>query len=767
MSTVMQIPDFLPPYLEAILAKHSNISRENCAFLSVLPLIRVSADEFLHQIFLTCADNFPWVTGFAGDPKINGKWGGRPVENGIIPWFIKPNCNNYFSISTFSKGANDKPRRVASQFSACYLIVLDDIGTKVSGKIALLPSYIIETSPANYQYGYIFSAPCYDAVLVNRLINALISKGLSDPGMKDVTRYARLPVGINGKDTYVKALGSPFVVNCHEWHPDRRYTIDEIISGFDLNLDPPPAAAERLALPVSGTADNYVLAELKRRGLYKQPGSSPGKHDITCPWVSEHSDQADNGTGYIEPCAEYPGGGFNCFHGHCDGRTLKDLKAFLGLCQTDDNSDPMAGAVTRLAKLSPLQYDKVRKAEAKTLEVRTETLDDAVKSARKGEGKNNLLFTEVEPWGEPVDPAQLLTDIAATVRRFIVCCPEVSYAVALWVAMTWFIDVIQVAPLAVITAPEKRCGKTQLLTILARLTARAITASSISPAALFRTIEACSPTLLIDEADAFMKDNEEIRGLLNSGHTRDSAYVIRTVGEDFTPTKFSTWGAKALAGIGHLADTLMDRSVNLELRRKLPHEKVDRIRYAEPGLFDDLRSKLARFADDNSERVRLARPDLPTSLNDRAQDNWEPLLAIAKVAGVDWFKIGTAAALKLSGGESLSLSIGTELLSDIQEIFEHKKIEKISTAELILILCADDEKPWATYNRGNPIKPRQIATRLKGYGIHSKSIRVGYGGTPKGYNLNQFQEVFDRYLSPSVSATTPQVSIDGELHVAD
>ena len=189
-------------------------------------------------------------------------------------------------------------------------------------------------------------------------------------------------------------------------------------------------------------------------------------------------------------------------------------------------------------------------------------------------------FVQTDPWPEPVNPAQLLTDIAATIQRFIVCDEEVSHAVALWVAMTWFIDVVQVAPMAVITAPEKRCGKTLLLSLLGRLSARAITASSISPAALFRTIDAWQPTLLIDEADAFMKDNEELRGLLNSGHTRDSAYVIRTVGENFTPTKFNTWGAKALAGIGHVADTLMDRAVILELRRKLPHEKVERIRNA-------------------------------------------------------------------------------------------------------------------------------------------------------------------------------------------
>jgi putative DNA primase/helicase len=415
-------------------------------------------------------------------------------------------------------------------------------------------------------------------------------------------------------------------------------------------------------------------------------------------------------------------------------------------------------AIDRLAALSPLEYDLVRKAEAKTLGVRPGTLDAVVKNARKG-NDNDLPFVEVDPWPEPIDPAMLLTDIAATVRRFVVCNEEVAHAVALWISLTWFIDVVQVAPLAVITAPAKRCGKSILLSLLGKLVVRAITASNISPAALFRSIDKWHPTLLIDEADTFMKNNEDLRGLLNSGHTRDSAYVIRTVGDDFTPTKFSTWGAKAISGIGHdhIADTLRDRAVILELRRKLSHEKVERIRQAEPDLFDDLRAKLARFADDYSETVRQSRPPLPTSLNDRAQDNWEPLLAIAMAAGNEWLQIGTMAALKLSGGESSSQTIDTELLSDIQEIFEERQIDRISIADLIRALCADDEKPWSTYNRGLPIKPRQLSKKLKGYDIQSKTIRNG-NETSKGYEKSQLEDAFFRYVAspPEISGNKSQ-----------
>ena len=132
------------------------------------------------------------------------------------------------------------------------------------------------------------------------------------------------------------------------------------------------------------------------------------------------------------------------------------------------NADPLAAAVNRLAKLSTLQYDRVRKDESKILGVRPGTLDAAVKSARKEEVDDSP-FEEVEPWHEPVDGAALLTVLAATIRRFIICEAHTAYAAALWVAMTWFVDVIQVAPLAVITAPEKRCGKSLLLFLIGRL----------------------------------------------------------------------------------------------------------------------------------------------------------------------------------------------------------------------------------------------------------------------------------------------------------
>ena len=413
--------------------------------------------------------------------------------------------------------------------------------------------------------------------------------------------------------------------------------------------------------------------------------------------------------------------------------------------------EPRHGAtIQRLAAMHPLDYEKARMAEAAGLGCRAGVLDDLVKAerARKNPGTKNGgkpdLCPQPEFWPDPVVPFRLLDEIKATIITYIICDDEVAVAATLWVAFTWFIDVVQVAPLVVITAPEPRCGKTQLLDLLGRCAKRPLVASNISPAAVFRVIERESPTLMIDEADSFLKENEEMRGVINSGHTRQSAYVIRTVGDDHDPQRFSTWGAKALSGIGHLSQTLMDRAITLELRRKLKSEKVQRLRHADPGIFERLASMLATYAEASSAEIQQARPKLPDELNDRAQDNWEPLLSIADHAGGSWPGQARKAALKLAGVGQEPMSLAALLLSDIRDAFGDK--EKLQTFMLMKALCTDESKPWHTFDHGRQITASQLARLLKPYGIKPKDLKEG-GVTLKGYTLTQFEDVFARYLS--------------------
>src|SRR5262249_25407065 len=136
-------------------------------------------------------------------------------------------------------------------------------------------------------------------------------------------------------------------------------------------------------------------------------------------------------------------------------------------------------------------------------------------------------------------------------RRYIALPKGADIALALWVLHAWTHDAGDISPFMVLVSPTKRCGKTSVLILLQYLTPRSELASNISAAALFRYIEKEHPTLLIDEADSFVKDNEQLRGILNSGHTKTAAYVIRTVevNGDHQPHRFSTWAPKAIAAI--------------------------------------------------------------------------------------------------------------------------------------------------------------------------------------------------------------------------
>jgi len=430
-----------------------------------------------------------------------------------------------------------------------------------------------------------------------------------------------------------------------------------------------------------------------------------------------------------------------------------------------------------LASLKPMEYDRVRKEQAAALKVRPAILDVMVKAARSDESEaDRLPFDEVEPHPDAIDPAQLLDEVSDTIRKFIVLDTEQAHAAALWCALTWFIDVVEVAPLAIINAPEKSCGKTQLLTVLGRMASRPLPASNASASALFRAVEKWKPTILIDEADTFFKENFELHGLVNAGYLRDG-FVLRSeaVGDSFEPRMFSVFSAKALAGIAlekHLPDATMSRGIVFNLRRKLSHETASRLRHADRDLFAGIAKKLARFAVDYSQQVRLARPALPDALSDRDQDNWEGLLAVASCAGDVWLARATTAAWKLSGAGEKTVSVANELLADIQHVFESKRVDKISTADLIAALCADEENAWAAYNRGKQITPRQVARQLAGYGIASKTIRLGAYETPKGFELSQFSDAFTRYLTtplnlPQHPPQTLEANKNAALSVAD
>jgi hypothetical protein len=401
------------------------------------------------------------------------------------------------------------------------------------------------------------------------------------------------------------------------------------------------------------------------------------------------------------------------------------------------------GAARAIRAADPAEYQRIR-AKARKAGCKIDEFDRLTLPQSGADPKQ--LFDDVVPWPDPVDGAALLTDIRAVLQRHVIADKPVLTATVLWVLHSWCMDVFNVSPLAHISAPEKRCGKTILLTAMSRLCYRAMPASNISSAALYRVVERWRPTLLIDEVDSFLHGNEVARGLLDGGLTPDMAYSIRCDGDDHEIKQFSTWAAKALCGIGRLASTLEDRSIPLRLRRKIAGEQVESIHRSDPSVWENLQRRIARWTQDNKERLGKTRPGSIPGLNDRAQDCWEPLLSIAEVAGGEWPDEARSAAVALHGVEDQSSSAGVELLAAIMGIFENKGVDRMASCNLLAALVEDEEAPWATWNHGSQMSFHQLGKKLRGFGISSATMRLANGDRLKGYTLDSFRDAFSRYL---------------------
>ncbi len=298
----------------------------------------VSCNDFLSAIFPKLDENVrPVVVSVKGHPNHTRNWKAYPWD--ISASSFSEAHNNYFSLATFLKNDNGAYKRQKKYFNALHAIMLDDIGKKVPlDRLTLKPSWRIETSPGNFQYGYIFVSPLTDRDQAERLMNAIIKNELTDAGANGPsTRLARLPVGANGKY-------QPAFSHClREWNPDTKYTVNQLVAGLNLTLPdsskPKAKRASSNRLEHEKFSDqvwfprpnhNPVLQKLKELGLYKSEKEG-GKHEITCPWVSEHTNAEDGGTDYFEPSESSLKGGFHCFHGHCQHRTISDLLAKLDI----------------------------------------------------------------------------------------------------------------------------------------------------------------------------------------------------------------------------------------------------------------------------------------------------------------------------------------------------------------------------------------------------------------------------------------------------
>jgi putative DNA primase/helicase len=427
-----------------------------------------------------------------------------------------------------------------------------------------------------------------------------------------------------------------------------------------------------------------------------------------------------------------------------------------------------------------------------------------------------VIFDIIVPHLAPVNIAELLTDIEAVIKRHVILNDHAAAALAVWVLHTYMFELRDTVAYVAIESPEKRCGKTTLLSVLAAMACKSLIASNITVGALFRAIHTCTPTLFIDEADTFLAGNSIMRGIINSGNTRRTAYVLRLAAKknqvsehgthpysqavsetqsqivslapigresrgegaatpqinqqsaishqppsppDTGLKKYSCWCPKVIAMIGEVPDTIADRSIVVKMARKLTTETCAPLALLNTG---DIKSRCARFALDARDAIAQHPKISSDGLNDRATDTFDPLLVIARLAGNEWEQKLRAAALGLSSIADTENS-GSGLILDIVDLFVERGSDKMFSRDIVARLRDGGMKSQTL--KYSSINEYHISKTLRHYGIKPVSIRIGKE-VHRGYLATHFREAMGRYVSEEdIRSHVEELRSRCQLHV--
>jgi putative DNA primase/helicase len=407
------------------------------------------------------------------------------------------------------------------------------------------------------------------------------------------------------------------------------------------------------------------------------------------------------------------------------------------------HKEEVVAEILRLAKLSPVEYELQRNDASDETGLRLSILDRLVESERRKLPKPDDPSFDRSPDLETVVGAELVNGLIKDLTTYVSLDADYAVVAAFWVIHTYLLDYgasLRITPRLAITAPEKRCGKTTFIDWLSTVVQRPKRSDNISAAAVYRVVEKLHPTLLIDEADTYLDTNDQLRGILNSGHRSDGS--VDRCDRDGNILSFSTYAACAISLIGGLPGTLQDRSIRIRLRRRRPDEKIASFRNDRTE--DCFGRMCARWALDCRDAYSKADPTIPPELFSRVEDNWRPLLAIADVIGRDWPERLRTIAVKiaqLEAGENPSE--GARLLADIREIFGDR--DWITSGALISKLHS---REWI-------MSPKSLANKLKPYGIEPRQERFG-NSVERGYCASSFSDAFSRYLTVPLVPLVPE-----------
>lgn len=391
-----------------------------------------------------------------------------------------------------------------------------------------------------------------------------------------------------------------------------------------------------------------------------------------------------------------------------------------------------------------------------------------------------LWETDPEPWAEPVEIIDVIRELEELMRSVIYAPKEQCAAFAYFTLSTWFVNYCAYVPYGLITSATKGCGKTALLILFSKVVARPFVCVDPSASIVYRIIEKCGPTLLLDEADTYLMKEDGLKGILNAGNTRETSVIARCAPKTFEPQYFRCFGPKIFAGIRAegVGAALASRCIIFRLQKKGRNEKRTPVGDIAPERIEMLRRKMARLAEDYGERLRADRNPLPfpDSLDDdRVRNNWQTLLRLARFVGEGEMQRLIKVALVMSG-EKGEASRDERLLSNVREIVQRAqrggqngyplenwpfaKVQRVSiahdskrgdymTAEDISNALNDNlEWDWRMESFGRGITPEKVGRAL---GAFSKSVPIRALNNKRAYILDGeggLMQAFSRYLPP-------------------
>jgi putative DNA primase/helicase len=254
---------------------------------------------------------------------------------------------------------------------------------------------------------------------------------------------------------------------------------------------------------------------------------------------------------------------------------------------------------------------------------------------------------DLGPWPDPVNAAELLAEIEAKFRRYVVASDAIVTASVLWTVFSYLVEIAVYAPKLVFTFPERDAGKSAALDVLRWMVQRGYPAVEVTSAVTYRIIDRLRPTPVLDEADSLFERRTVLAFIMNASWANNGVKIPRT-GSKGEVVEYDVYGTQLIGMRGmKMPDTTASRCIVCLVWPKLASEMVEEFNKQDDAEFKTIRRKLQRLAADSAVVLKAAAPEFPPGFNNRVRMNWKMLFAIADLAGGEFPERARKAALEL------------------------------------------------------------------------------------------------------------------------